>query len=106
MAHKLEVWLFANHIGTLSLVNGRLCFQYHGDWLAQPHAIPLSSALPLQADAFYDVTTRPFFAGLLPEGQMRRLRGLGSNGTKNQRKPLPAPFSSFLPRIGIDVAIA
>jgi HipA-like protein len=33
----------------------------------------LSASLPLQAEPFYDRKTRPFFAGLLPEGQMRRL---------------------------------
>jgi serine/threonine-protein kinase HipA len=73
MAHELEVWLFQDHVGTLSLVNGRLSFQYHATWLAHPDAKPLSIALPLQTDAFDDVVTRPFFAGLLPEGQMRQL---------------------------------
>jgi serine/threonine-protein kinase HipA len=33
----------------------------------------LSASLPLQAEPFDDRKTRPFFAGLLPEGQMRRL---------------------------------
>lgn len=73
MAHELEVWLFQERVGTLSLVNGRLSFQYHAAWLVHPDAKPLSIALPLQTDAFDDVVTRPFFAGLLPEGQMRQL---------------------------------
>lgn len=33
----------------------------------------MSQSLPLQAEPFDDHQTRPFFAGLLPEGQMRRL---------------------------------
>jgi serine/threonine-protein kinase HipA len=33
----------------------------------------LSASLPLLAEPFDDRKTRPFFAGLLPEGQMRRL---------------------------------
>jgi serine/threonine-protein kinase HipA len=33
----------------------------------------LSASLPLQAEPFDDHKARPFFAGLLPEGQMRRL---------------------------------
>ena len=33
------------------------------------------------------------------------LRGLGSNGTKNQRKSLPSPFSPFFPCICINIAI-
>ena len=32
-------------------------------------------------------------------------RGLGSNGTKNQRKRLPSPFSPFFPCISINIAI-
>ena len=73
MARELEVWLFSDRVGTLSLVDGRLSFCYAPDWLSQPDAIALSASLPLQAEPFDDRTARPFFAGLLPEGQMRRL---------------------------------
>jgi len=73
MAHELDVWLFADHVGTLSLVEGRLNFCYVPTWLAQPNATALSISLPLQAEPFDDHKSRPFFAGLLPEGQMRRL---------------------------------
>ena len=73
MTHELEVWLFADSVGTLSLVDGRLNFCYASGWLAQPDAVALSASLPLQAEPFDDRKARPFFAGLLPEGQMRRL---------------------------------
>lgn len=73
MAHELEVWLFDRRVGSLSLVHGRLSFAYAPDWLVQPQATALSQSLPLQAKPFDDHQTRPFFAGLLPEGQMRRL---------------------------------
>lgn len=73
MAHELEVWLFTGRIGTLALAAGRLNFRYAAGWLALPHALALSTSLPLQAEPFDDHKTRPFFAGLLPEGQMRRL---------------------------------
>ncbi len=73
MAHELDVWLFADHVGTLNLVDGRLNFSYASSWLAQPNAVALSTSLPLQAGPFDDHKSRPFFAGLLPEGQMRRL---------------------------------
>jgi serine/threonine-protein kinase HipA len=73
MAHELEVWLFAEHVGTLALVEGRINFWYADRWLKQPNAIALSCSLPLQTEPFDDHKTRPFFAGLLPEGQMRRL---------------------------------
>lgn len=73
MAHELAVWLFANRVGTLTLANGRLRFCYAPDWLKQPDATALSVSLPLQAEPFNEHETRPFFAGLLPEGQLRRL---------------------------------
>lgn len=73
MAHELEVWLFADRIGTLALVEGRLNFWYTAEWLRLQNAIALSCSLPLQAEPFDDHKTRPFFAGLLPEGQLRRL---------------------------------
>lgn len=73
MAHELEVWLFAHRVGTLAVVDGRLNFCYVPDWLSHQDAVALSASLPLQAASFDDRKTRPFFAGLLPEGQMRRL---------------------------------
>lgn len=73
MAHELEVWLFTHRVGTLALVDGRLNFRYTSDWLSHQDALALSASLPLQAESFDDRETRPFFAGLLPEGQMRRL---------------------------------
>ena len=73
MVHELEVWLFADRVGTLALVDGRLSFRYAPGWLSRPDALALSASLPLQAVPFDDRTSRPFFAGLLPEGQMRRL---------------------------------
>ncbi|WP_304349359.1 HipA N-terminal domain-containing protein [Comamonas testosteroni] len=60
-------------IGSLSLVHGRLSFAYAPDWLALPQARALSQSLLLQVEPFDDHQTRPFFAGVLPEGQMRRL---------------------------------
>ncbi len=73
MAHELEVWLFADRVGTLALVDGRLNFCYAPDWLSRNDVAALSTSLPLQAEPFDDRQARPFFAGLLPEGQMRRL---------------------------------
>ena len=69
MVHELEVWLFADRVGTLALVDGRLSFRYAPGWLSRPDALALSASLPLQAEPFDDRTSRPFFAGLLPEGR-------------------------------------
>jgi serine/threonine-protein kinase HipA len=73
MTHQLDVWLSTTPIGTLTLVNGRLSFSYMPDWLQRPNAMALSCSLPLQTAPFDDHVTRPFFAGLLPEGKMRQL---------------------------------
>jgi len=73
MARELEVWLFSDRVGTLSLVDGRLSFCYAPSWLSQPDAVALSASLPLQTEPHDDRNARPYFAGLLPEGQMRRL---------------------------------
>lgn len=73
MAHELDVWLFADRVGTLALIDGRLSFRYAANWVARPNAVALSVSLPVQTEPFDEQKTRPFFAGLLPEGQMRRL---------------------------------
>lgn len=69
MVHGLEVWLFADRVGTLALVDGRLNFCYTPDWLSRKDAVALSASLPLKAETFDDRKTRPFFAGLLPKGR-------------------------------------
>ena len=73
MVHDIGVWLFDQPVGTLSLVGGRLSFQYRPDWLTQPIAVALSRSLPLGPEPFDDHRCRAFFAGLLPEGNLRRL---------------------------------
>jgi serine/threonine-protein kinase HipA len=73
MAHEIGVWLFDRPAGTLSLASGRLSFQYAADWLAQPNPSALSQSLPLGPEPFEDHQCRAFFAGLLPEGNLRRL---------------------------------
>ncbi|MBV5327579.1 MAG: type II toxin-antitoxin system HipA family toxin [Chlorobium sp.] len=57
----------------MSQIDGRLSFAYSRDWLNTSNSIPLSQSLPLQAEAFDDRASRPFFAGLLPEGDKRKL---------------------------------
>ena len=60
MAHELDVWLFADRIGTLALVDGRLYFCYAPGWLSYKDAVALSASLLLQAQPFDDRKTRPF----------------------------------------------
>ena len=67
MARQLEVWLLSAHVGTLSQVDGRLSFAY-----APGATKPLSHSLPIRPEPFDDRASRPFFAGLLPEGGKRK----------------------------------
>ena len=67
MAGHLEVWLLGAHVGTLSQVEGRLSFAY-----APSATTPLSQSLPIRPEPFDDRASRPFFAGLLPEGGKRK----------------------------------
>ncbi len=73
MTKQLEVWLFDDYVGALTRLDGRLSFRYAKAWLERADAIPLSCSLPLQAEPFDDRASRPFFAGLLPEGDKRKL---------------------------------
>lgn len=73
MVKTLEVWLAGAHVGTLSQVQGRLGFSYAAAWLGSNEALSLSQSLPLGEQPFDDTASRPFFAGLLPEGGKRRL---------------------------------
>ncbi len=67
MARQLSVWLLGAQVGTLTQVDGRLQFTY-----LPTAAVPLSQSLPLRVESFDDRASRPFFAGLLPEGGKRR----------------------------------
>lgn len=80
MPKTLEVWLSGVHVGTLSQVDGRLSFTYSPALMSSLNdngiatvSSPLSQSLPFRAEPFDDRATRPFFAGLLPEGGKRKL---------------------------------
>ncbi len=73
MKRELGVWLHANQVGTLTLEADRLGFAYDAQWLMRSDSVALSCSLPLRAQPFDDRECRPFFSGLLPEGQLRQL---------------------------------
>ncbi len=73
MRRELTVWLAADQVGTLALEGDRLSFAYGPEWLQRSGSLSLSCSLPLRAELFNDRDCRPFFAGLLPEGQLRQL---------------------------------
>lgn len=73
MSRVLGVWLLGQYVGQLAQIDGRLTFSYASHWLESASACPLSHSLPLRTEAFDDKAARPFFAGLLPEGDKRTL---------------------------------
>lgn len=73
MIKQLQVYLFDHAVGTLTQDHGKLSFSYNEQWLHSVSPQPLSGSLPLQAEPFEDTRCRPFFSGLLPEGELRKL---------------------------------
>lgn len=67
----LEVFLHHEHVGRLERQEGvQLNFAYEPSWVDR--GAPLSLCLPLREEPFSDAECRPFFSGLLPEGEFLR----------------------------------
>jgi serine/threonine-protein kinase HipA len=65
----LDVFFHADKVGRLERLPGaKLRFAYEADWAENGHT-PLSLSLPLRTDPYDDDECRPFFSGLLPEGE-------------------------------------
>lgn len=74
MAKHLDVYLQNKLVGELEQDDsGALFFSYHESWLQSENPRPLSASLPLGLERFKRNDCRPFFAGLLPEEESRRL---------------------------------
>lgn len=69
---SLDVYLHHDLVGLLERgEEARLAFRYRPEWVEQGGE-QLSLSLPLREEAFNDGECRPFFAGLLPEGEFLR----------------------------------
>ncbi len=65
----LDVYFHSDLVGRLERHDqARLEFAYEPSWAKQGE-VPLSFSLPLRSEPFGDAECRPFFAGLLPEGE-------------------------------------
>lgn len=74
MARVLHVYLKEGLVGQLEQDDsGALWFCYDGAWLESKSSVPLSASLPLRSERFGRNECRPFFAGLLPEENNRKL---------------------------------
>jgi len=74
MTKTLNVYFNEKAIGQLVQDNhGEINFTYSKEWLEDPRAIPISCSLPLQQETFGKRQCRPYFEGILPEEEQRRL---------------------------------
>ena len=72
---RLAIWMYGRHVATLTKARDRLGLTYTA---AAQNAYDvnvalLSVGLPVGPHAFPDARVRPFFEGLLPEGEARRM---------------------------------
>jgi serine/threonine-protein kinase HipA len=66
----LDVYFHSDLVGRLERLPGaELGFAYEAVWAGAADSTPLSLALPLREEPFGDPECRPFFSGLLPEGE-------------------------------------
>jgi serine/threonine-protein kinase HipA len=73
-ASRLDVYFRDALAGCLWLdERRRFVFQYDDGWLKSPGVFSLSLSLPLRQESYTDDAARPFFANLLPEGEVREL---------------------------------
>ncbi len=97
--NKLNVYLNKVFVGTFeqSLQGGALSFVYDSNYLKSKNPLALSISLALRSEPFKTNNIKPFFAGLLPEGdQLDLVADAFKVSTKN-------PFS-LLREIGRDCA--
>lgn len=70
---RLAVRQYERLVGWLESTADRgVVFQYDAEYLRDPGARGLSQSLPLREPSFPQAQTLPFFAGLLPDGDLRR----------------------------------
>ena len=88
MSKKLNVYFHDQWIGTLEQnPHGEMIFAYSMSWLQNPAAIAISCSLPLRSRTFTQKECRPFFAGILPEDNQRKLiaKNLGISANNDFR---------------------
>ncbi len=73
---ELAIWTNGKRLGTWRVSARRMEFQYHEEWLASPHAAPLSLSLPLPINnlVFAGRKVEAYFDNLLPESEAIRRR--------------------------------
>lgn len=98
MDRELTVYLHNTQAGTLSQTDtGAMGFRYAPGYLERMGAHALSVSMPLGAQPYADAVVRPFFSGLLPDEDQRRIIATNLHVSRDN------PFS-LLAKIGGDCA--
>lgn len=71
----LNVYLLGQHVGTLSVEQGKLAFRYLPEYLQEKDAVAISYSLPLQPEPFSHQVSSVFFDNLLPPETVRKRLG-------------------------------
>lgn len=70
---RLTVFCFDVPVGWLeSSADRGVSFRYDPDYVRRPGSLALSLSLPLREEPFSQARSLPFFAGILPDGNLRR----------------------------------
>ncbi|MFT4294513.1 MAG: type II toxin-antitoxin system HipA family toxin [Micropruina sp.] len=93
--HRLFAFLDGRRAGVF-VQDPQLTFEYDADYLADPGATPLSSAMPLAAGRYRQRIVLPWLDGLLPDDQAVRDRWAAGFGVSARN-----PFA-LLTRMGLD----
>lgn len=74
MTKSLNVILNKEIVGQLTQdPSGEMSFEYSNFWLSKNNSYPISISLPLQQNKFKNRECKPFFAGILPEEENRKI---------------------------------
>lgn len=96
--NKLNVFRhFSNayeQIGSLAIKDDGLSFQYSIAYLDGKHPSPISLSLPLQGSPFSKEECEPFFAGLMQEGEMKRLFARAIHASSDEIFPFLERFNN------------
>ena len=100
MNKQLTVILDDREAGTLTrLDQGRLRFDYHGEYRARPNPTPLSVSMPTQVASHGDRAITPWLWGLLPDNE-----AVLSRWARQFHVSTSSPFSLLSTPVGEDCA--
>jgi HipA-like protein len=101
----LDVYLAGEHTGTLTPVeDGSYSFAYDEETvLGRAHRLSLSLSLPIRAEPFNAIASRPFFESLLPEGPVHERIATSLRLSICSSPSIPTPVSRTSSSMSVSV---